>query len=111
MPFDAAGRAVDYPFLEVNPRFVEATGLHDAVGRRMRERAPAFPPSICARSSTCPPSSIASATAPSRAWASGLSLVRSLVQRHGGEVEARSEGPGRGAEFVVRRPLRSGTAC
>jgi len=38
----------------------------------------------------------------------GLSLVRSLVQRHGGEVEARSEGPGRGAEFVVRLPLRAG---
>jgi signal transduction histidine kinase/ActR/RegA family two-component response regulator len=34
----------------------------------------------------------------------GLTLVRSLVAMHGGSVEARSEGPGRGSEFVVRLP-------
>jgi PAS domain S-box-containing protein len=37
----------------------------------------------------------------------GLTLVRSLVERHGGKVEARSEGPGRGSELVVRLPLLS----
>jgi signal transduction histidine kinase len=35
----------------------------------------------------------------------GLTLVRSLVELHGGAVEARSAGPGTGAEFVVRLPL------
>jgi CheY-like chemotaxis protein len=34
----------------------------------------------------------------------GLALVRSLVQLHGGRVYARSEGPGRGSEFVVHLP-------
>jgi signal transduction histidine kinase/ActR/RegA family two-component response regulator len=34
----------------------------------------------------------------------GLTLVRHLVQLHGGAVEARSEGVGRGSEFVVRLP-------
>lgn len=34
----------------------------------------------------------------------GLSLVRRLVQLHGGSVEACSEGSGRGSEFVVRLP-------
>ena len=38
----------------------------------------------------------------------GLTLVRSLVERHGGRVEARSEGPGRGSEFVVRMPRSAG---
>jgi len=35
----------------------------------------------------------------------GLSLVRGLVALHGGTVEARSDGPGRGSEFIVRLPL------
>jgi CheY-like chemotaxis protein len=34
----------------------------------------------------------------------GLSLVRRIAEMHGGTVEARSEGTGRGSEFVVRIP-------
>lgn len=34
----------------------------------------------------------------------GLTIVRNLVERHGGSVSARSEGPGKGSEFVVRLP-------
>jgi PAS domain S-box-containing protein len=35
----------------------------------------------------------------------GLTLVRTLAEMHGGSVEARSEGPGKGSEFLVRLPL------
>jgi signal transduction histidine kinase/DNA-binding response OmpR family regulator len=35
----------------------------------------------------------------------GLTLVRQLVQMHGGSVEVRSDGPGKGSEFIVRLPL------
>ena len=34
----------------------------------------------------------------------GLALVRSLVELHGGRVEAHSAGPGQGSEFVMRLP-------
>ncbi|MDQ3287497.1 MAG: ATP-binding protein [Pseudomonadota bacterium] len=38
----------------------------------------------------------------------GLTLVRSLVEMHGGSVTASSEGFGHGSEFVVRLPLAEG---
>ncbi len=40
----------------------------------------------------------------------GLALARSIVELHGGTVAALSEGPGRGAEFVVNLPLGSALA-
>ena len=35
----------------------------------------------------------------------GLTLVKRLVEMHGGRIEARSEGHAKGSEFVVRLPL------
>jgi len=35
----------------------------------------------------------------------GLAIVRSLVGLHGGAVEARSQGPGHGSEFIVYLPV------
>jgi two-component system CheB/CheR fusion protein len=35
----------------------------------------------------------------------GLTLVHRLVEMHGGSVEARSDGPGKGSQFVVRLPI------
>ena len=39
----------------------------------------------------------------------GLTLVKQLVELHGGRVEARSDGAGRGSEFIVRLPIRLNT--
>lgn len=38
----------------------------------------------------------------------GLTLVKRLVEMHGGRVEAHSDGPGRGSEFVVWLPCGAG---
>ena len=40
----------------------------------------------------------------------GLSIVRHIVEMHGGTVEAASEGQGTGAAFVVRLPAKDGAA-
>jgi PAS domain S-box-containing protein len=41
----------------------------------------------------------------------GLTIVRSLVELHGGRVAAASDGPGTGAELVVTLPRRAGGAA
>ncbi len=42
---------------------------------------------------------------PQRGLGIGLTLVRSLIEMHGGRIVARSEGPGRGSEFEIELPL------
>jgi signal transduction histidine kinase len=40
----------------------------------------------------------------------GLQLVKSLVEMHGGTIEASSAGPGQGSEFRVRLPIAAASA-
>lgn len=40
----------------------------------------------------------------------GLALARRLVEMHGGEIDVRSEGSGRGSEFAIRLPVSAETA-
>jgi signal transduction histidine kinase len=37
----------------------------------------------------------------------GLAIARSIVEAHGGSIEARSEGEGKGSEFLIRLPVSS----
>jgi len=37
----------------------------------------------------------------------GLAIVKELVTQHGGSVQVRSNGPGKGSEFAVRLPLKA----
>ena len=36
----------------------------------------------------------------------GLAVVKEIVSLHQGTIEVRSEGPGKGSEFIVRIPQR-----
>jgi len=47
---------------------------------------------------------------PSGGLGIGLTLARSLVTVHQGRIEARSQGPGRGSEFIIRLPVMEGDA-
>jgi len=40
----------------------------------------------------------------------GLSLAKGLVELHGGSISAKSDGPGKGSEFVVRLPIAADAA-
>ena len=40
-----------------------------------------------------------------RGFGIGLAVARKLVEQHGGSIEARSAGPGAGAEFIVSLPV------
>ncbi len=40
----------------------------------------------------------------------GLSLCKALVQMHGGRIQAKSEGLGKGSEFIVCLPMGAGAA-
>ena len=40
----------------------------------------------------------------------GLSLARGLVELHGGTIQARSEGLGKGSEFEIRLPIAAGAS-
>jgi two-component system CheB/CheR fusion protein len=44
---------------------------------------------------------------PSAGLGLGLGIVKSIVEMHGGTVQARSEGVGQGAEIIIRVPLRA----
>jgi signal transduction histidine kinase len=35
----------------------------------------------------------------------GLTIVRKIVELHDGRIEAKSEGSGKGSEFIVHLPL------
>lgn len=44
-------------------------------------------------------------TAPKTGLGLGLTLVKEYVELHRGRVQVRSDGPGRGSEFIVRLPM------
>jgi PAS domain S-box-containing protein len=89
---------------------VAVTRDADAVRIRVRDTgrgiAPDFLPHVFERFSQVD----ASSTREHGGLGLGLSIVRHLVEMHGGSVRVRSDGLGRGAEFTVRLPFSTSAA-
>ncbi|HJX30102.1 MAG TPA: ATP-binding protein [Thermoanaerobaculia bacterium] len=90
-------------------RIVVRVELRDAeVVLRVRDEGAGIPPDLAARIFDPFVQEDRSLARSQGGLGIGLTLVRSLVGLHGGEVEAHSEGPGHGSELVVRLPWQPG---
>ena len=67
--------------------------------------ASASPRTCCRTSSSCSSRRTTPRPRSQGGLGIGLTLVKNLVEMHGGTVEATSDGLGKGSEFVVRLPL------
>ena len=63
-----------------------------------------LPSDDCPACSSCSCRAILVQSASEVAWESDSPIVRSLVEGHGGTVQASSDGPGKGSTFSVRLP-------
>ena len=97
--FTPSGRQVDIE--------VAATGEHAQIAVRDQGIgiAPEFLPHVFERFRQADGSS----TRAHHGLGLGLAIVQELVHLHGGQIEARSEGVDRGAEFLVSLPLAAAT--
>jgi PAS domain S-box-containing protein len=77
----------------------------DQVVLRVRDNGVGIPPDLLPRVFDLFMQADGSSDNAARGLGIGLWIVRGLVEGHGGTVEALSDGPGRGSEFVVRLPI------
>ena len=83
--------------------FTEREG--DAVRLHVRDEGVGIPPAMLGRIFDLFVQQPQSLDRASGGLGIGLTIVRSLVERHGGKVTAHSEGEGKGSDFVVELPL------
>lgn len=85
------------------PIFVTCTVEADEAVVKVEDRGRGIPAALLPR--VFDALTQAESSAPGLGLGIGLTLVKEYVELHGGTVQVRSEGPGRGSEFAVRLPL------
>ncbi|HEV3006890.1 MAG TPA: ATP-binding protein [Pirellulales bacterium] len=80
---------------------------HDAIELRVRDTGTGIAPEMLPRIFDLFAQDPRSAGASPGGLGIGLCLVKALVELSGGKVEARSDGPGTGTEFIVHLPLQT----
>ncbi len=92
-------------YTEPGGRITVAASLDaDHIDIRVRDTGIGIPPDLLPRVFDLFMQGPQSLARPEGGLGLGLTIVRSLVLLHGGSVEARSDGPGQGSEFLVRLP-------
>jgi CheY-like chemotaxis protein len=72
---------------------------------RVRDTGTGMPPELLARAFDPFTQGTRSSARSEGGLGIGLTLVKRIVELHGGSVTAHSQGPGQGSEFVIRLPL------
>ncbi|HZN55776.1 MAG TPA: ATP-binding protein [Candidatus Polarisedimenticolaceae bacterium] len=90
---------------EGSPIWLHARRIGGAIEVSVRDRGRGIPPEMLSRVFEMFTQVDRRAGGPQTGLGIGLTLVKNLVELHGGEVEARSAGPGLGSEFHVRLRL------
>jgi PAS domain S-box-containing protein len=84
---------------------LSATAEGDAVAVRVRDNGIGIPASMLPKVFDMFEQATHPAERSQKGLGIGLTLVKKLVEMHGGNVEVHSEGKGKGSEFMVRLPL------
>ncbi|HYQ91790.1 MAG TPA: PAS domain S-box protein, partial [Candidatus Competibacteraceae bacterium] len=86
---------------------LEAEALGAEVAVRVRDNGPGLPPALLSRVFELFEQGEHTLDRAQGGLGIGLTLVRRLVELHGGRVEAHSASPGQGAEFTVWLPVQA----
>jgi len=90
--------------------WIKVTVDADELVLRVEDKGRGIPPELLPRIFNLFTQAGSDGDRPGQGLGLGLGLVKAIVEMHGGTVQARSEGDGKGAEIIVRLPLRqSGT--
>ena len=86
-------------------RVITSNPTPDTIEVRVKDQGQGIDPALLPRLFTAFEQGEAATTRQFGGLGLGLAIAKAVAELHGGSIRAESDGPGRGAEFVVRLPL------